>query len=63
MALTRLMLEQNFPAICIHRGMAQEDRLNRYQAFKEFQKVLIVVYFMLSSYNKVLTSKKKKKKI
>ena len=39
MALAQLLIEQNFPAIAIHRGMAQEERLSRYQQFKDFQKV------------------------
>ena len=43
MALAQLLIEQNFPAIAIHRGMAQEERLSRYQQFKDFQKVRPVV--------------------
>lgn len=39
MALAQLLIEQNFPAIAIHRGMSQEERLSRYQQFKDFQKV------------------------
>lgn len=39
MALAQLLVEQNFPAIAIHRAMAQEERLSRYQQFKDFQKV------------------------
>jgi len=39
MALAQLLTEQNFPAIAIHRGMTQEERLSRYQQFKDFQKV------------------------
>ena len=39
MALAQLLIEQNFPAIAIHRGMTQEERLSRYQSFKDFQKV------------------------
>lgn len=38
-ALAQLLIEQNFPAIAIHRGMSQEERLSRYQQFKDFQKV------------------------
>ena len=38
-ALAQLLIEQNFPAIAIHRGMNQEERLARYQQFKDFQKV------------------------
>jgi len=40
-ALAQLLTEQNFPAIAIHRGMTQEERLSRYQQFKDFQKVPI----------------------
>lgn len=28
-ALAKLLVNQNFPAICIHRGMAQEERYVR----------------------------------
>jgi len=28
-ALAQLLIEQNFPAIAIHRGMTQEERLSR----------------------------------
>jgi len=42
MALANLLTEQNFPAIAIHRGMTQEDRLSRYQQFKDFQKRILV---------------------
>lgn len=42
MALAQLLTEQNFPAIGIHRGMGQEERLSRYQQFKDFQKVNIL---------------------
>lgn len=41
-ALAQLLNEQNFPAISIHRGMAQEERLSRYQQFKDFQKRILV---------------------
>ena len=30
-ALAQLLIEQNFPAIAIHRGMSQEERLSRYE--------------------------------
>jgi len=42
MALANLLTDQNFPAIAIHRGMTQEDRLSRYQQFKDFQKRILV---------------------
>lgn len=38
-ALATLLTDQNFPAIAIHRGMAQDERLAKYQQFKDFQKV------------------------
>jgi len=41
-ALAQLLTEQNFPAIGIHRGMNQEERLSRYQQFKDFQKRILV---------------------
>merc|ERR1712004_727450 len=41
-ALAQLLMEQNFPAIAIHRGMSQEERLSRYQQFKDFQKGILV---------------------
>jgi ATP-dependent RNA helicase UAP56/SUB2 len=39
--LCRLLVEQTFPAIAIHGGMPQEDRLKRYQAFKKFEKRIL----------------------
>ena len=45
MALAQLLIEQNFPAIAIHRGMTQEERLSRYQSFKDFQKVSLSFYW------------------
>lgn len=42
MALSQLLVEQNFPAISIHRGMTQEERLSRYQQFKDFQRRILV---------------------
>jgi superfamily II DNA/RNA helicase len=41
-ALAQLLVEQNFPAIAIHRGMTQEERLTRYQQFKNFQKRILI---------------------
>ncbi|KAJ8966680.1 hypothetical protein NQ317_004662 [Molorchus minor] len=38
-ALAQLLTEQNFPAIGIHRGMDQKERLSRYEQFKDFQKL------------------------
>jgi len=42
MALSQLLVEQNFPAIAIHRAMTQDERLTRYQQFKDFQKRILV---------------------
>lgn len=42
MALNQLLSEQNFPSIAIHRNMSQEERLSRYQQFKDFQKRILV---------------------
>lgn len=41
-ALAQLLVEQNFPAIAIHRAMVQEERLSRYQQFKDFHKRILV---------------------
>uniref|UniRef100_H2YEA4 RNA helicase n=1 Tax=Ciona savignyi TaxID=51511 RepID=H2YEA4_CIOSA len=42
MALAQLLKEQNFPAIDIHRAMNQEERLSRYQLFKNFDRRILV---------------------
>lgn len=41
-ALEKLLASQNFPAISIHRGCNQEERLKRYQQFKNFEKRILV---------------------
>ncbi|XP_057289541.1 spliceosome RNA helicase DDX39B isoform X2 [Hydractinia symbiolongicarpus] len=41
-ALSALLVEQNFPAIAIHRSMPQEERISRYRQFKDFQKRILV---------------------
>jgi len=41
-ALNQLLTEQNFPSIAIHRNMQQDERLSRYQQFKDFQKRILV---------------------
>jgi len=40
--LNRLLQECNFPSIDIHAGMQQSERLSRYQAFKNFEKRILV---------------------
>lgn len=42
MGLSQLLVEQNFPAIAIHSAMTQEERLSKYQQFKNFEKRLLV---------------------
>uniref|UniRef100_A0A915E276 RNA helicase n=1 Tax=Ditylenchus dipsaci TaxID=166011 RepID=A0A915E276_9BILA len=42
-ALNQLLTEQSFPSIDIHRQMPQEERLSRYQQFKDFQKRILRV--------------------
>lgn len=41
-ALRQLLVEQNFPAIAIHRAMPQEERLAKYQQFKDYQQRILV---------------------
>ncbi|CAN1169259.1 DEAD-box ATP-dependent RNA helicase 56 [Linum perenne] len=40
--LNKLLIECNFPSICIHSGMSQEERLTRYKGFKEGHKRILV---------------------
>jgi ATP-dependent RNA helicase UAP56/SUB2 len=40
--LNKLLQECNFPSICIHRGMSQEERIDRYRKFKDFQARIMV---------------------
>merc|ERR1712010_287787 len=41
-ALDKLLTECSFPSIAIHSGLDQEERINRYKQFKEFQKRIMV---------------------
>merc|ERR1712054_362705 len=41
-ALDKLLVECNFPSLAIHSGLNQEERINRYKQFKEFQKRIMV---------------------
>merc|ERR1719197_1764986 len=41
-ALDRLLVECNFPSIAIHSGLGQEERIQRYKQFKDFQKRILV---------------------
>jgi len=40
--LNRLLTECNFPSICIHSGMTQEERIKRFKSFKDFNKRILV---------------------
>jgi len=40
--LNKLLVDCNFPSICIHSGMKQEERIARYNAFKNFEKRIMV---------------------
>ncbi|KAI6189218.1 RNA helicase [Aphelenchoides besseyi] len=41
-ALNNLLNENAFPSTAIHRQMGQEERLSRYQQFKDFEKRILV---------------------
>jgi len=40
--LDKLLVSCNFPSISIHSGLAQEERIHRYTAFKAFEKRILV---------------------
>ncbi|KAJ1638117.1 HLA-B associated transcript 1 [Pavlovales sp. CCMP2436] len=40
--LNKLLMECNFPSIAIHRQMTQEQRIQKYEAFKNFQHRILV---------------------
>jgi len=40
--LNKLLNECNFPSMCIHAGLAQEERLDRYNKFKEYKSRILV---------------------
>lgn len=40
--LNKLLIECNFPSICIHGRLTQEERLARYKSFKEGHKRILV---------------------
>merc|ERR1712127_577393 len=41
-ALDKLLVECSFPSLSIHSGLKQEERIDRYKQFKEFQKRIMV---------------------
>jgi ATP-dependent RNA helicase UAP56/SUB2 len=40
--LNKLLVDCNFPSICIHGGMKQDERIDRYKKFKDFQSRIMV---------------------
>jgi ATP-dependent RNA helicase UAP56/SUB2 len=40
--LDKLLRDCNFPSICIHSGLPQEERISKYQQFKAFEKRILV---------------------
>ncbi len=40
--LNQLLVECNFPSICIHGGMEQDQRIKEYQNFKDFNSRILV---------------------
>ena len=40
--LNRLLDDCNFPSICIHGAMKQEERIEKYKSFKDFNKRILV---------------------
>ena len=41
-ALNRLLVKSSFPSMCIHSGVAQDERIKRFELFKNFQKRIMV---------------------
>lgn len=40
--LSKLLEECNFPSICIHSGLKQEERIARFKSFKDYNKRILV---------------------
>jgi len=40
--LNKILADCNFPSICIHGALKQEDRIDRYRKFKDFQSRIMV---------------------
>jgi len=40
--LTKLLVDCNFPSICIHGAMKQEERIAKYKSFKDFEQRILV---------------------
>ncbi|KAK7001912.1 P-loop containing nucleoside triphosphate hydrolase protein [Favolaschia claudopus] len=46
--LDKLLVSCNFPSISIHSGLAQEERISRYTAFKAFEKRILRVNIVIN---------------
>lgn len=40
--LNRILISCNFPSICIHSQMSQEERIKRYKSFKDYENRIMV---------------------
>jgi len=40
--LNKLLIDCYFPSICVHSQMQQDERIQRYQSFKDFEKRILV---------------------
>ena len=40
--LSKLLVECNFPALCIHGGLNEKERRERFQAFKDFESRILI---------------------
>lgn len=40
--LNRLLVECNFPSMCIHGGLSQKQRIEKFKSFKEFESRILV---------------------
>ena len=41
-ALNKLLTKSSFPSMCIHSGIEQSERINRFELFKNFKKRIMV---------------------
>jgi ATP-dependent RNA helicase UAP56/SUB2 len=41
-ALNKLLIKSSFPSLCIHSGVPQPERINRFTQFKNFKKRIMV---------------------
>jgi ATP-dependent RNA helicase UAP56/SUB2 len=41
-ALNKLLVKNSFPAMCIHSGLSQSERISHFEDFKQFKKRIMV---------------------